>query len=115
MSKAARGPETARVSLPARATPGFPLTGAASSAVPRGVSWSRTCRDASADTVEQSTSTDGAAGPDIRPPGPSTTEMRSSDEATVANTMSRSPRSAGEETSLAPSFSSGSARARVRL
>ena len=115
MSKAARGPETARVSRPTLATFGFPMTGAASSVVPRGLSASRTCCETSVEMVEQSTRMAGAAWPDISPSGPSTAAIRSCGVPTVANTMSTSARSAAEPTTFAPSAASGSALARVRL
>src|SRR6266699_711124 len=60
-SNASRGPETAAVIFPARTTFGLPITGAASRAVPRPASSARTRAEASADTVEQSMSTWGAA------------------------------------------------------
>src|SRR5579859_8266390 len=77
----------------------------------------RTRAEASADTVEQSTSTRGAAplAPDISPSRPSTAETRSSDEPTVMNTMSLAASSAAVPTGLAPSRTSGSALAGERL
>jgi len=56
-SNASRGPETAAVIFPARTTLGFPITGAASRAVPRSAISARTRAEASVDTVEQSMST----------------------------------------------------------
>ena len=58
------------MSRPAATTFGLPLTGAASRAVPRVVATARTAADASADTVEESTSTAGAASERVStPPG----------------------------------------------
>jgi hypothetical protein len=115
-SNASRGPETATVIFPARTTLGFPITGAASRAVPRPAISARTRAEAPADTVEQSTSTRGPApGPDMRPPAPSTADMRSSDEPTVMNTMSLAASSAALPAGLAPSRISGSALPMERL
>ncbi len=115
-SNASRGPETATVIFPARTTLGLPITGAASRAVPRPAISARTRAEASADTVEQSTSTRGPApGPDMSPAGPSTADMRSSDEPTVMKTMSLAASSAALAAGLAPSWISGSALPMERL
>src|SRR6478752_715843 len=68
-SNASRGPETATVIFPARTTLGLPITGAASRAVPRPAISARTQAEASAETVEQSTSTRGADGDEDDVPG----------------------------------------------
>src|SRR5579863_9996016 len=117
VANASLGPETAAVIFPARTTLGLPITGAASRAVPRSAISAQTRAEASGDTVEQSTSTLGAAplAPDIRPFRPSTAEIRSSDDPTVMNTMSLAPSSAAVPTGLAPSRTSGSALADERL
>ena len=104
------------VSRPALTTLGLPLTGAASSAVPRFSASARTAADASAEIVVESTTTAGAGpDPDSSPSGPATTCWKSAEPARIVNTMSRSPSSAGWSTIVAPSSASGSHFARVRL
>jgi predicted Zn-ribbon and HTH transcriptional regulator len=53
--------------------------------------------------------------PDSTPFGPEITSSRSSEVATIVTTMSRSARSAGESTIVAPAACKGSALERVRL
>ena len=78
------------------------MTGAASRAAPSAASRSRTCSEASTEIVEQSTTTAGAAPPEMSPAGPSTASSRSCGVPTVANTMSRSASSAAELAIFAP-------------
>ncbi len=115
MSNASRGPETAAVILPTSTTFGFPITGAASSAVPRSPSLSLTIAEASADTVEVSTTILGEALPEMSPPGPVRAETRSAGVPTAVKTMSQPASSWQEPAALAPSWTSGAALAAVRL
>ena len=103
------------MSRPALATLGLPISGAASSALPRAASSWRTCADASAEMVEQSTRIDGIVDADASPPGPSTASMRSWDVPTVAKTMSLLASSAAESTTFAPRAARGWALDCVRL
>src|SRR5919106_3400026 len=115
-SQAPAGPDTTSVSLPASTTDGLPLTGAARRATPRASVWTLTSDDASGETVDESTITDGAASAfDSSPFSPRTTALKSSGPATIVKTMSRSASSSGRSTTFAPSSDRGSAFARVRL
>jgi hypothetical protein len=94
----------------------LPLTGAARSCVPRFSAAARNSAEASCETVEQSTRIFGArSGRDSTPSLPSVTLSRSSDAETMTKTISRSARSTGLSTIVAPYSVSGSALARVRL
>ena len=114
-SNAARGPEAATVSFPAAMTFGLPLTGAARNCAPCRAATARTCADTSADTVEESTITLGAASPVSSPPSPLTTASRSGSAETMMKTMSRPARSAGLAAIVAPAAARGSHLARVRF
>ena len=94
---------------------GFPLTGVARKSQPRELAASRMRALASAETVEESAITRGDWGPVSRPPSPSITCSRSFEELTMANTRSRSARSTGWVTTLAPLSASAAALAAVRL
>ncbi len=97
-------------------TLGLPLTGAASTAVPRSAACARTRSDASADTVDESISTSGALASAVStPPSPIVTSWKSSGPAIIVKTRSRSASAAGESTMVAPSSASGSAFSRVRF
>ena len=115
VSKDPRGPDTTRLSIPAFATFGLPLTGAASIGVPISSARRLTRPDTSDETVEQSIKSPGAWGPDNRPDGPSITANRSASPPIIVKTMSRSARSDGASTTVAPRAASGSVFARVRL
>ena len=95
---------------------GLPLTGAASTAVPRSAACARTASDASAETVEESTSTRGATpSADSTPPSSIVTALKSSGPATIVKTTSQSASSEGESAMVAPRSASGSALERVRF
>ena len=82
--------------------------------MPRSAATARTSSDAACEIVVESTSTRGtASGRESTPLGPIATSLKSSEPATIVNTMSRSARSAGESTTTAPA--SASALLRVRL
>jgi uncharacterized membrane protein len=73
-------------------------------------------RDAATEIVEESMSIEGdASGRVSTPPSPRVTSSKSFEPPTMVKTTSRSARSAGESTTVAPSSASGSAFARVRL
>src|SRR5918994_4161660 len=115
-SQASAGPDTTSVSLPASTTDGLPLTGAARRATPRASVWALTSAEASVETVDESTTTDGAVSDlDSSPFSPRTTALKSSGPATIVKTMSRPASSTGASTTVAPSWASGSAFALVRL
>ena len=102
------------MSRPAATTLALPLTGAASTPAPRSAAAARTSSDAACEIVVESMSMRGAAsGRESTPFGPITTSLKSSEPPTIVNTMSRSARSAGESTTVAPP--SASALLRVRL
>ena len=82
---------------------------------PRSSALARTVDEARSETLEQSTSNLGSERPASTPCLPEMTSLRSSPVETMLNTMSRSPRSAGESTTLAPSAARGCALLRVRL
>jgi hypothetical protein len=103
------------VSLPAAITLGLPLTGAATNCAPAASTMARTFADASVETVEESTTIFGLSSPVSRPPWPLMTASRSLSAETMMNTMSRSARSAGVSTILAPNSVRGSHLALVRL
>ncbi len=104
------------MSRPAATTFGLPETGAARTAVPRCSAASRTTCDAPGEIVVESTRTFGAApSRERRPASPSTTCWKSASPPTIVKTMSRSARSAGASTMVAPRSASGSAFARVRF
>src|SRR5207245_2301561 len=91
MSYASRGPDTAIVSFPAFATLALPLTGAASSALPRLSACARISLETSIDTVEVSTTTRGTRPPfESRPLGPVMTAAKSGESATETTRMWRS-------------------------
>ena len=97
------GPDETMVSFLALTTLPLPLTGAARNCAPRSASARRTSSDAASSTEEQSTTMRGAAaGSDSSPSGPEITARKSSGPATMANTTSRSARSAGAATIFAP-------------
>ena len=113
-SKAARGPDTIRLAVPAATTWALPLTGAHSSTHPRLLAAAATRSDASTETVEWSTMMRGALpADDSRPPGPIVTSSKSAELPTTVKTMSRSARSAILSTIAAPRDFSGSAFERV--
>src|SRR3954453_3070956 len=115
-ANASRGPEATIESLPAATTLGLPLTGAARTAVPCSCAASRTTCDAPGEIVVESTRTLGAVpSRESRPPSPMTTCWKSRSPPTMVKTMSRSARSAGGSTIVAPCSASGSAFARVRF
>ncbi len=103
------------MSLPDAITLGLPLTGAATNCAPASSTMPRTLAEASVETVEESTTILGLSSPVSRPSGPVMTASRSLSAATMMNTMSRSARSAGVSTILAPNSASGSHLALVRL
>ena len=104
------------MSLPAATTLALPDTGAASTPVPRSAAFARTSSDAACEMVVESMSMRGAASSrESTPFGPMTTSLKSSDPPTIVKTMSRSPRAAGESTTVAPTASRASALLRVRL
>ncbi len=103
------------MSVPAATTLALPLTGAESIAVPRRRAASRTWFEPSSDTVEQSIKSLGQRCAPSTPSAPVVTAMRSSEAETVLKTMSRSLKSFGESTIVAPSAASGSTLLRVRL
>jgi hypothetical protein len=115
VSNAARGPDTATDSRPARTTRGLPDTGAASSTQPRAAAARRISADAPADTVLASTRYAGTRSPRSRPPSPSVTSRRSASRLTIVNTTSRPPSSSAPRTSVAPRPTSPVARDRVRF
>ena len=71
--------------------------------------------EASADTVEQSTTIFGEALPEMSPSGPVSAEMKSAGVLRAVKTMSHWARSAMDLAALAPSSTSGTALAAVRL
>src|SRR5665811_29948 len=107
------GPEQTRESMPALTTFPLPLTGAAMNLTPRSASRWRVDAEASEDTVEQSTTCRGARSGSAS--SRSSTWSRSSDVETIVNTTSRSARSDGSSTTVAPNSVNGSALARVRF
>src|SRR5215472_5382615 len=114
-ANAAAGPDTANVRRPTLATFGFPITGAASKLEPTAASSRPTRSESFADTVEQSTTMDGARPPDVTPYGPITASTRSCEVPTVTNRMSTVARSEAVSTTFAPACASGSALALVLL
>jgi hypothetical protein len=101
------------VSLPASATLGLPLTGAASISVPRASAWARICSAAAGEIVVESTIRPGVTSD--RDSSAEHTCSTSAEPATIVNTMSRSASCAGSLTTVAPSFSRSAAFSRVRL
>jgi len=93
----------------------LPLTGAASICTPRASSAARNSAEPSSEIDEHSMTIFGAALPESRPPGPSTTALTSSQADTITNTMSHAARSVSCAAILAPRSTSGSAFARVRF
>ena len=94
----------------------MPLTGAASTAVPRSAAAARTSSDAAWEIVVESITMRGDVPARERTPfEPIATSLKSSEPPTIVNTTSRSARSAGDSTIVAPSSASASALLRVRL
>jgi hypothetical protein len=110
------GPETTIVSRPAATTFALPLTGEASTPTLRSAAAARTSSEAACEIVVESMRMRGAVSLRLSTPfGPIVTSLKSSDPPTIVNTTSRSARSAGESTTVAPADASASALLRVRL
>ena len=101
--------------LPSATTCGLPLSGAARKSTPARAVAARTCAETSAETVEQSTTTDGRRSADSSPAFSLTTSSRSSGVDTMTKTTSQAARSTIEPTAVAPRSTSGPVLAAVRF